>query len=211
MLTIHHLYDSRSERLLYCASALGIPHDVKAYFRDKETLMAPPEYKALHPLGTAPVMTDGDLLIAESGAALFYMADKYGQGRLLPAKGSKEYYQCIELLHFVEGSLFSNLMARLMALMTDNGAESPRYAMMMNRLEKNMAFISQVLGDKPLIVGTELSIADIMLAMTFDILQGRVFSDTFKIDSWQKFDNLGPYAERLRDNEHYRYSVRRDF
>lgn len=211
MLTIHHLYDSRSERLLYCASAFSIPHQVKAYLRDTQTALAPADFKKLHPLGTAPVLQDGDFMIAESGAALIYMAQEYAGGKGIPAAHSKAHYQCLEIVHFVEGSLFANLTSRAMMKRGEQNTRAPINAIIETRLHKNMEFLTQLLGDKPFICGDDLSIADLMLAFTFDVTQGRCFPGLFELSNWRDYTALNLYADRLRDNAHYRYSKRLDF
>lgn len=211
MLTIHHLYDSRSERLLYAASAFAIAHQVKAYPRDPQTGLAPADYKKLHPLGTAPVIEYGDIVIAESGAALMYMAQELAGGKGFPAAHSKAYYQCIELVHFVEGSLFANLMLRAMLKRNGIDATSPSVTMIDIRLQKNMEFLTGLLGNQRYICGDDLTIADVMLAFTFDITQGHCFPGLFELSNWREYAALNQYADRLRDSEHYRYSKRRDF
>lgn len=209
MLTINHLYDSRSERLLYAASALHIPHQVKAYARDAETGAAHAAFKTLHPLGTAPVIQHGNIVIAESGAALTYMAEMLAGGNGLPAPGDT-YYKCIELVHFVEGSLLANLMAY--ALRKGGAdAEDLLLPIVVSRLRKNLDFLESTLGDQHYICGDALTIADAMLAFSLDLITGVCFPGLFELAEWHDYPTLKQYAERLRDNAHYTYSKRRDF
>ena len=91
MLTVHHLGKSQSERIVWLCEELGIPYDLKLYDRDPVTRLAPPEYKALHPLGAAPVITDGDVVLAESGAIIEYIVAKYGNGRLVLAADHPDF------------------------------------------------------------------------------------------------------------------------
>lgn len=88
MITLHHLNNSRSQRILWLLEELGVPYEIKRYQRDAKTMLAPPELRAIHPLGKSPVITDGDLTIAESGAIIEYLNDRYGHGRLIPAAGT---------------------------------------------------------------------------------------------------------------------------
>src|SRR3954465_5762219 len=104
MLTLHHLNDSRSQRVLWLLEELGTPYEMKRYQRNAQTRLAPPELKAVHPLGKSPVMTDGDLTIAESGAIVDYIQRKHGNGRLAPAARSAAHEKYLEWLHYAEGS-----------------------------------------------------------------------------------------------------------
>ena len=113
MLTVHHLNDSRSQRVLWLLEELGVPFEIKHYQRDPTTMKAPPELRAVHPLGKSPVVTDGDLTIAETGAIVEYLIDRYGEGRLRPAAGTLEHLRYRYWLHFAEGSAMPPLLLRL--------------------------------------------------------------------------------------------------
>ncbi|WP_311223686.1 MULTISPECIES: glutathione S-transferase [unclassified Acidovorax] len=119
MLTVHHLDTSRSQRVLWLLEELGVPYTLKRYQRDPRTRLAPPELKRIHPLGKSPVITDGDDVIAESGAILEYLADRFGAGapaglaHLVPARGTPELRQCRFWMHYAEGSLMNWLMLKL--------------------------------------------------------------------------------------------------
>jgi glutathione S-transferase len=99
MLTLHHLNDSRSQRILWLLEELGTPYEMKLYQRNAQTRLAPPELEAVHPLGKSPVITDGDVRIAESGAIVDYIIRTYGKGRMMPAPGSADYEAYNEWLH----------------------------------------------------------------------------------------------------------------
>ena len=122
MLIVHHLEKSRSQRILWLLEELGVPYELKLYKRDPKTKLAPAVLKAIHPLGKSPVITDGKLTVAESGAILEYLAEKYGQGaqgelkHLEPAKGSAEQRQCRFWMHYAEGSLMNWLVMKLVFL-----------------------------------------------------------------------------------------------
>ncbi|HVN41582.1 MAG TPA: glutathione S-transferase [Steroidobacteraceae bacterium] len=119
MLIVHHLETSRSQRVLWLLEELGVPYELKVYRRDPATRLAPPELKAVHPLGKSPVITDRGEVIAESGAILEYLAEQYGGGAggelasLLPPPGSPEHRQCRYWMHYAEGSLMNWLVMKL--------------------------------------------------------------------------------------------------
>src|SRR5215467_9726718 len=115
MLTVHHLCKSQSERIVWLCEELEIPYELKRYTRDAVTMLAPPDYKALHPIGAAPVITDGDLVLAESGAVVEYIIAKYGQGRLALRAGDPDFAQYLYWFHFANGTLQAAL-GRLMIL-----------------------------------------------------------------------------------------------
>lgn len=109
MLTIHHLENSRSQRILWLLEELGVDYHITRYERDKATSLAPPELLAIHPLGKSPLLTDGDLTVAESGAIIEFLVSNYDDGRLLPPEGTKERRAYTYWLHYAEGT-FAPLM-----------------------------------------------------------------------------------------------------
>ena len=113
MITVHHLDNSRSQRILWLLEELGLPYEIRQYKRDPKTMLAPPELRAIHPLGKAPVITDDDLTLAESGAILEYLADRYGTGALIPAPGTPARLRCTYWLHYAEGSAMPPLLLKL--------------------------------------------------------------------------------------------------
>src|SRR3979409_1015200 len=110
MLTLHHLNDSRSQRILWLLEELGTPYEMKRYQRDARTRLAPPELTAVHPLGKSPVITDGDVRLGESGGIVDYIIRTYGKGAMMPAPGSADYETYNEWLHYAEGSAMLPLM-----------------------------------------------------------------------------------------------------
>src|SRR6187397_2738053 len=113
MITVHHLNNSRSQRILWLLEELGLEYEIKRYQRNAQTMLAPPELRAVHPLGKSPVISDGEITLAESGAIIEYLAGKYGEGRLLPPAGTPERVQCSYWLHFAEGSAMPPLLLKL--------------------------------------------------------------------------------------------------
>lgn len=113
MITVHHLNNSRSQRVLWLLEELGVPYEVKRYERNKQTMLAPPELKAIHPLGKSPVVTEDGKTIAETGAIVEYILERHGQGRLIPAPGSDERLRYTYWLHYAEGSAMTPLLLKL--------------------------------------------------------------------------------------------------
>ena len=111
MIVVHHLNNSRSQRVLWLLEELGVPYEVKRYERDRQTMLAPPELRAVHPLGKSPVITDGDKTIAETGAIVEYLIGTYGDGRLVPA-GGDDKLRYTYWLHFAEGTAMPPLATR---------------------------------------------------------------------------------------------------
>ena len=113
MIVVHHLNNSRSQRVLWLLEELGVEYEVKRYQRDAATMLAPPELRAVHPLGKSPVITDDGVTIAESGAIVEYLIERYGNGRLIPAAGTPEKLRYTYWLHFAEGSAMLPLVMKL--------------------------------------------------------------------------------------------------
>ena len=124
MLTLHHLNDSRSQRILWLLEELGTPYEMKRYQRDATTRLAPPELKKIHPLGKSPVITDGDVTIAESAAIVDYIIRRYGKGAMMPAPGSADYEAYNEWLHYSEGSAMLPLMLNLYVSQAEGGGRA---------------------------------------------------------------------------------------
>jgi glutathione S-transferase len=113
MITVHHLNNSRSQRVLWLLEELGLPYEVKRYERDRKTMLAPPELKKVHPLGKSPVITDEGRTLAETGAIIEYVLERYGSGHLMPAAGSEERLRFTYWLHYAEGSAMTPLLLKL--------------------------------------------------------------------------------------------------
>src|ERR1700719_4865955 len=113
MITVHHLNNSRSQRVLWLLEELGVAYQVKRYERDPKTMLAPPSLLAIHPLGKSPVIVDGDVTVAESGAIIEYLVGKYGEGRLSPPAATAQRLRYTYWLHYAEGSAMSPLLLKL--------------------------------------------------------------------------------------------------
>ena len=113
MVVVHHLNNSRSQRVLWLLEELGVPYEIVRYQRDAKTMLAPPSLLAIHPLGKSPVIVDGDVTTAESGAIIEYLVGKYGDGRLIPAAGTAQRLRYTYWLHYAEGSAMTPLLFKL--------------------------------------------------------------------------------------------------
>ncbi|MEO6017850.1 MAG: glutathione S-transferase [Polaromonas sp.] len=113
MIVVHHLNNSRSQRVLWLLEELGVPYEIKRYERDRKTMLAPASLRAVHPLGKSPVITDGELTLAESGAIIEYLVERYGEGKLSPPAGSAAYLRYRYWMHYAEGSLMPPLLLKL--------------------------------------------------------------------------------------------------
>ncbi|MDB5936736.1 MAG: glutathione S-transferase, partial [Massilia sp.] len=113
MIVVHHLNNSRSQRILWLLEELGLEYEIRKYQRDPKTMLAPPELRAVHPLGKSPVITDGDATVAESGAIIEYLLERYGNGRLAPAFGTADKLRFTYFLHYAEGSAMTPLLLKL--------------------------------------------------------------------------------------------------
>ena len=113
MITVHHLNNSRSQRILWLLEELGLPYEVKRYERDRQTMLAPPELRQVHPLGKSPVITEGEVTVAESGAIIEYLVSRHGGGRLIPPEAGPDRLRYSYWLHFAEGSAMPPLLMKL--------------------------------------------------------------------------------------------------
>ncbi|MBX9702490.1 MAG: glutathione S-transferase, partial [Acetobacteraceae bacterium] len=172
MLTVHHLGRSQSERIVWLCEELGIPYDLKTYERDKATLLSPPALKALHPLGAAPVIEDGPVKLAESGAIIEYVIARHGGGRLALRPEDPAYADYLYWLHFANGTL-QPAMGRMMILARlALPADNPVQAAMRGRLERALGLVEARLGGGAAwLAGAEFTAADIMMVFTLTTMR----------------------------------------
>lgn len=172
MLTVHHLGRSQSERIVWLCEELGIPYDLKTYERDSQTLLSPPALKALHPLGAAPVIEDGAVKLAESGAIMEYIITRHGGGRLSPKPEDPAYPDYLYWLHFANGTL-QPAMGRMMILARLNlAADNPVLAAMRGRLERALGLVeARLAGGAPWLAGEAFTAADIMIVFTLTTMR----------------------------------------
>jgi glutathione S-transferase len=186
MLIVHHLNNSRSQRVLWLLEELGVPYEIKRYQRDPKTMLAPPELRAVHPLGKSPVITDDGQTIAESGAIIEYLIGKYGQGRFAPATGTPERLRYTYWLHYAEGSAMPPLLLKLVALRIAS-APMPFFAKPIARkiaatlqssfidpqLKLHLGYINQELSKTGWFVGDDFTAADVQMSFPLEAATAR--------------------------------------
>ena len=186
MLTVHHLENSRSQRVLWLLEELGVPYEVKQYARDKKTMLAPRELRAVHPLGKSPVITDGDQTVAESGAIVEYLVDRYGEGQLRPAPGTPERMRYTYWLHYAEGSAMPPLLLKLVFQRMAKGpapllvrpivrgiAKKVMATFVDPQLELHMTYLEGELAKTTWFAGQEFSAADIQMSFPLEAAASR--------------------------------------
>ena len=180
MLTLHHLNDSRSQRILWLLEELGTSYEMKRYQRDATTRLAPPELAKIHPLGKSPVITDRDVRIAESGAIVDYIIRRYGRESMMPAAGSADYEAYNEWMHYSEGSAMLPLMLHLyVSRLKEAGA--PLHPRIDSEIANHLGYINRALEGREFFVGKSLSGADIQMSFVGEMAK--------------VFDKLGPYPD----------------
>jgi glutathione S-transferase len=187
MIIVHHLNNSRSQRILWLLEELGLPYEIRRYQRDAKTMLAPPELLKVHPLGKSPVITDGDITVAESGAIVEYLLDAYGEASgLRPARGTAAYRRYTYWLHFAEGSAMPPLLMKLVFLRI-RSMPMPFFAKPIARgiadkvlssfvdpnLERQTAFMEAELAKSAWFVGDQLSAADIQMSFPIEAARQR--------------------------------------
>lgn len=171
MLTVHHLGKSQSERIVWLCEELGIPYELKHTARDSQTMLAPPPYKAMHPIGSAPVITDGDLVLAESGAIVEYIIAKYGNGRLALPASHPDFAQYLYWFHFANGTLQAG-MGRLMILnrlKLDSG--NPILVTSKARVDRAFDLVDARVREAEYFAGKEFTAADIMMGFSLTTMR----------------------------------------
>src|ERR1700761_2666701 len=173
MIKVHHLNNSRSQRILWLLEELGTPYEIVKYQRMSPVPFAPPELKKVHPLGKSPVLEDGGRIVAESGAEVEYLIDTYGKGKFKPKAGGDDYWKYIEWMHFAEGSaMLPLLMALYTGMMGDAAAAlKPRID---SEIDNHLSYMDTSLGAKNFFVGNELTGADIMLIFVCEAAGARL-------------------------------------
>jgi len=170
-LTVHHLGKSQSERIVWLCEELGLPYVLKIYVRDPATRLAPPEYKALHPMGAAPVINDGDVVLAESGAIIEYIVAKYGDGRLVLAPNHPDFSQFIYWFHFANGTLQPATGRNMILSRLDLPHDNPMLRAMNVRLDLALGQVQARLAKVDYFAGSEFTTADIMIVFTLTTMR----------------------------------------
>jgi glutathione S-transferase len=201
MITVHHLGVSQSERIVWLCEELALPYELKCYERDPVTRLAPAAYKALHPIGTAPIISDGDLVMPESGAIIEYILGKYGQGRLSLKPEHPDYANYVFWFHFANGSVMPSMMMNLIVSIIGSGGDNPVVQSLQARNANAFALIEKRLGEAPHFAGKEFTAADII--MFFPLTTMRSFAS---IDL-ANFPNLHAYLHRIGERPAYQRAM----
>jgi glutathione S-transferase len=185
MITVHHLNNSRSQRILWLLEELAVPYDIKRYQRDAKTMLAPPELRAVHPLGKSPVITDGAVTVAETGAIVDYILDQYGEGRMIPPAGTDERLRYTYWLHFAEGSampplvmtlLFGEIPKRTPALVRPIArmiGKTVQFSYLGPMIDSQLDLMEAELGKSAWFAGEALTAADVMMSFPVEAAASR--------------------------------------
>ena len=201
MLTVHHLGHSQSDRVVWLCEELGLDYDLQKY--DRSPLLSPPKYLALHPIGAAPVIEDGNIKLAESGACIEYIINIHGDGRLALKPGHKNYVDYLYWLHFANGTLqpaIGRAMTIKLAGIADDNNTAVRYQ---NKVDQTLSFLDQRLKDVTWLAGDEFTAADIMTV--FSLTGMREF---YSVDL-SKYGNILAYLQRVLGREAYRRAMQK--
>jgi glutathione S-transferase len=211
VIIVHHLNNSRSQRVLWLLEELGVPYEIQKYQRDAKTMLAPPELLKVHPLGKSPVITDDGVTVAESGAIIEYLLERHGNGRLEPPKGSPERLRFTYWLHFAEGSAMSPL---LMKLVFDRIETSPmpffakpiargisrkvKTAMVEPNLKRHLDHMERELTKSEWFAGDEFTAADVQMSFPVEASVQRAGLDSSrpKLMTWLKKIHARPAFRR---------------
>jgi glutathione S-transferase len=214
MIIVHHLNNSRSQRILWLLEELGLQYEVKRYERDRQTMLAPPELRAVHPLGKSPVVEDGELKLAESGAIVEYLADRYGAGKLAPAFGSQERARYIYWLHFAEGTaqppsllklLFDRVKSKSPLLVRPIAraiADQALAGYVLPNIQRNLDFMESELRKHEWFHGAQFSAADIQMSFPVEAYRARGGLD----DRWPR---LMGFLQKIHARPAYKRAVER--
>ena len=171
MLTVHHLGKSQSERIVWLCEELAIPYELKRYTRDPITILAPADYKALHAIGAAPVITDGDLVLAESGAVVDYIMAIYGDGRLAMNPGHRDFAQYLYWFHFANGTLQANMGRNMILNRLKLADDNPVLLATRTRVDRAFDLVEARTREVEYLAGSEFTAADIMMGFSLTTMR----------------------------------------
>ena len=219
MITVHHLETSRSQRILWLLEELGLPYDIKRYQRNKQTRLAPPELKAIHPMGKSPVITDGGITVAESGAIVEYLVETYGDkgtgdlAALQPRQGTPEHRECRFWMHFAEGSLMNWLVMKLVFTSIPTQpmpffvrpiarklCEQVQQKLIDPNLATAMAYMEQHLATHAWFAGEQLTMADFQMSFAVEAALSRV-------EGASQFPALMAYKKKMNARPAYQRAI----
>jgi glutathione S-transferase len=212
MITVHHLNNSRSQRILWLLEELGVAYQIKRYARDPKTMLAPPELLAVHPLGKSPVITDGELTLAESGAIIDYLADRYGTA-LLPPAGTPERLRCNYWLHYAEGSAMPPLLLKLVFDKVESSpmpffikpiargiAHKVKNTLIVPQLRRHLDYLEAELGKSTWFACKQFSAADIQMSFPLEVSASRAGLDSSR-------PHLKAFLERIHARPAYQRAL----
>jgi glutathione S-transferase len=214
MIVVHHLNNSRSQRILWMLEELGLPYEVKRYERDAETMLAPAALRAVHPLGKSPVVSDSDKVLAESGAILEYLAEAYGNGKFVPAPGTPDRLHYTYFMHYAEGSLmplllmklvFTRLPQRAPMLMKPAAkalAAGADTALIAPQLKSHLGFLERELSSRDWFAGSAFSAADIQMSFPLEAAAARAGLAT-------DYPKLSAFLDRIHARPAYKRAIER--
>jgi len=220
VLTVHHLNNSRSQRVIWLLEELGAPYEIKHYQRDAKTMFAPAELRQVHPLGKSPVITDGADTVAETGAIVEYILEKYGQDRLMPAAGTPEKLRFTYWMHFAEGSampplvmtlLFTEIPKRMPFLVRPVGnliGRTVQNSYLRPLIDAQLDLMEAELNRSANFAGAELTAADIMMSFPVEAAASRAsLGQRPKLASWLQAAHVRPaYQRALQQGGPYAYA-----
>lgn len=212
MIIVHHLNNSRSQRVLWLLEELGLPYEIKPYQRDSQTMLAPPELRAVHPLGKSPVITDGDITLAETGAIIEYLVETYGKGRLVPKAGTPEKRAYTYWLHYAEGSAMPPFLMRLVfgrlpvnaPLLMKPIAKALSKAVLASfidpQIRNHLAWWEQTLSQTAWFAGPDFTAADIMMSFPAEVAR--------RVDT-SAYPHLARFTETIHARPAYQAALAR--
>jgi glutathione S-transferase len=200
MIVVHHLNESRSQRILWLLEELDLPYEVRPYFREQHTNMAPPELRAVHPLGKSPVISDRGKVIAESGAIIDYIIRRHGDGRLEPDRSSDAYDDYVHWLHYAEGSAVVPFI--VMPIANAYGRLStPLRKRVAVELDLHMTYINASLDNRDYLLGDELTGADVQMSFVGELAGARADRSVYP--------NVEAWVRRLQARPAYQAAIER--
>jgi glutathione S-transferase len=208
MLEVHHLNNSRSQRVLWLLEELGTPYAIVHYQRDAKTRLAPPELKAIHPLGKSPVIRDGGQVVAESGAIMEYLVERHANGGWAPAQNTDAFETYRYWMHYAEGSLMPPLLIKLYLGLVGDAAK-PVVERVDGNVRTHLDFIEQTLRSSKFLVGSEITAADLQMSFPMEVIatQGMLDDAYPNSRAWLKGLHARPaYQRALEKGGPYAYA-----
>ncbi|MDB5917061.1 MAG: glutathione S-transferase [Massilia sp.] len=215
MIVVHHLNNSRSQRILWLLEELGLDYEIRKYQRDPKTMLAPPELRAIHPLGKSPVITDGEATVAESGAIIDYLLERYGNGRLVPAFGTADKLRYTYFLHYAEGSAMTPLLLKLVFDRVETSpmpffvkpvargiAQKVKSTYVMPQIKQHLDYMEAELGKTEWFAGDAFSAADIQVSFVLEAAASRGGLD-------ERYPKLIAFLQRIHARPAYARALER--